>query len=184
MYTLPYMDSKPPKFVRWAVLIGIVVVLNLFFFVARSFVIPEPQYNDYCPANVTPALNADACKKQDGVWVDTVDTSSGAPAAKPLAPTGYCDLFQKCQPVYEAAHKQFQIYAFAFMVGVGILSLIVGVLPLGSSIVSSGLSYGGVLAFVVAAVQYWGEADNLIRLAISTIALIALLYIGIRRFRD
>jgi hypothetical protein len=177
------MDQKPPKFVRWAVLIGIVIVLNLFFFVARSFVIPEPQYDAFCPTRTAPAATEQACVAQDGVWVETPSDKSVTAVVKPNT-EGYCDLYQKCQPLYDAARKQFEMYAFAFMLSVGVLSLIVGVLPIGSSIVSSGLSYGGVLSFVIASAQYWGEAENLTRLGISTIALIALLYIGIRRFRD
>ena len=66
----------------------------------------------------------------------------------------------------------------------GILSIIVGVLPLGSSIVSTGLSYGGVLAFVIAAAQYWHDAATWLQLLISVIALGALIYVGIKRFKD
>ena len=76
------------------------------------------------------------------------------------------------------------MYSFVVAVGLGILSIIAGVIPMGSSIVSSGLSYGGVLALIIAATNYWGEAGNLLKLAISGIALLALLYIGARRFRD
>jgi len=32
------------KFVRWAVVLGIIVVLNIFFVVVRSLVLPEPQF--------------------------------------------------------------------------------------------------------------------------------------------
>ena len=60
----------------------------------------------------------------------------------------------------------------------------IGVLPLGSSIVSAGLSYGGVVTLVVASMQYWGEASDYVRLAIATVALLILLFLGWRRFRD
>lgn len=180
MQTTP---SSSPKFVRFAVMLGIVIALNLFFFVGRTLVLPEPQYQDYCPTTVQPAATEAACKTQDGVWVATPD-ASGGPATKPMAPGGYCDLYQKCQPIYDAAHKQWAMYSFVIMVGLGILSIIGGVLPIGSSIVSSGLSYGGVLAFIIAATGYWGEAGNLLKLGISALALAALIYIGIRRFKD
>jgi hypothetical protein len=99
-------------------------------------------------------------------------------------PAGYCDLFQKCQPLFDEAHKQYAMYSFVVMIGLGILSIIVGVLPIGSSIVSTGLSYGGVLALLVASVGYWGEAGNLLKLGMSFIALVALIYIGVKRFKD
>jgi hypothetical protein len=184
------MEQTPqhPKFVRWAVLIGIVIALNLFFWVGRSLIIPEPKYEDYCPTHLEQIFNEEACVAADGVWMSTAPTPRQETGpSKPLPPQavdGYCDFYQKCQPVYDEEHKQYLMYGFSIMVGLGVLSLIVGVLPIGSSIVSSGLSYGGVLALIIAAIQYWGEAENLLRLAISVIALVALLYIGIRRFRD
>ncbi len=172
-----------PKFVRWAVMLGIVIALNLFFFAARALVLPEPDFEDYCPTRVQPASTEEACTAQEGVWVLTPDNTQATAAVKP-SPEGYCDLYQKCQPLYDDAQKDYQMYAFAIMLGLGILSIIVGVLPIGSSIVSTGLSYGGVLALIVAAIGYWDQAGNLLRLLMSVIALGALLYIGIKRFKD
>lgn len=177
------MAQGAPKFVRWAVMLGIVIALNLFFVVARALVIPEPQYDDYCPTRLQPAVTQSACEAQDGVWVETPTDPSVTAVVKPN-PEGYCDLYQKCQPVYDEARKQYEMYAFITMMALGILSLIAGVIPMGSSIVSSGLSYGGVLALIIAAGSYWNEAGNLLKLGMSVVALIALIYIGIKRFRD
>lgn len=174
------MKQTNPKFVRWAVMLGIVIALNLFFFAARALVLPEPQFEDYCPNRPQPALTEEACVNEEGTWVLTPIDSA---AAQPV-PGGYCDYYQKCQPLYDDARKQYQMYAFVVMTGFGILSLVLGVIPMGSSIVSTGLSYGGVLALIVAAAGYWDDAGNLLRLLMSVIALGALIYIGIRRFRD
>ncbi len=172
--------QKHPKFVRWAVMLGIVIALNIFFFVARSLVLPEPLFENYCPTRAVQPMTEEACMKQDGVWVGTPEAQLDVKTA----PAGYCDLFQKCQPLYDEAHKQFAMYSFVVMIGLGILSIIIGVLPIGSSIVSTGLSYGGVLALLVASIGYWGEAGNLLKLGMSFVALVALIYIGIRRFKD
>ncbi len=168
-----------PKFVRWALLIGIVIALNLFFVAARSLVIAEPQYDDFCPTGAY--VDEEMCIAQGGMWVQ--DTQREGLLNK----AGYCELgelYQKCQPVYEDARADYEMYAFVLMVGLGVLSLIAGVIPMGSSIVSSGLSYGGVLALLIAAGGYWGEAGNLVKLGMSLVALIALIYVGIKRFRD
>lgn len=178
-----FMKATNPRFVRWALMLGIVVALNLFFLVGRALIIPEPMYDDYCPTRLQPAATEPACVAQDGVWVATPDDSSVTAVVKPN-PAGYCDLYQKCQPLYDDAQKTWAMYSFTLMVGAGALALIIGVLPLGSSIVSTGLSYGGVVALIIAATSYWGEAGNLLKLAISATALVALLYIGIRRFKD
>lgn len=178
------IQSRPPKFVRWAVLLGIVVVLNLFFFVGRSLVLAEPQYDEFCPMRTTQPVTEAECVKQDGQWVGQTGQVAPDKGTKPVVPDGYCDLNFTCQPQFEIAHKQWAMYSFVIMVGLGVLSLIVGVIPLGSSIVSSGLSYGGVLAFIIASGSYWGEAGNLLKLGISALALVALIYIGIKRFKD
>lgn len=177
------MATTHPKFVRWAVMLGIVIALNLFFFAARALVIPEPDYEAYCPTRLQPAATEDACVDQGGVWVATPNDASVTAVVKPN-PVGYCDLYQTCQPLYEDARQSYEMYAFVVMVGLGILSIVAGVIPMGSSIVSTGLSYGGVLTLVIAAGGYWDEAGNLLRLGMSVVALGALLYIGIRRFRD
>jgi len=57
-------------------------------------------------------------------------------------------------------------------------------MPIGSSIVSSGLSYGGVLALLIASMQYWSDAGSLLRLGISAVALLILIYVGMRSFKD
>ncbi len=180
-----------PKFVRWALLIGIVIALNLFFVAVQSMIVAEPQYEDYCPTTVQQALTPEVCSAQNGVWVETPNdpnvsgvTDAMRKSEKIYQPNGYCDYYQKCQPIYDAAREEHQMLAFALMVGFGVLALIVGVIPMGSSIVSSGLSYGGVLALIIAAGGYWNEAGQLLRLAISLVALGALLYLGIKRFKD
>lgn len=180
-------NTSRPKFVRFAVLLGIVIALNLFFFAIRTLVVAEPRYEEYCPVTrMTPPNSEDSCIAAGALWVSAPESAQVPAVTKPTQ-EGWCDmspLFNECQPLYEAAVKDFQLVAFSIMVGLGILSLIAGVLPIGSSIVSSGLSYGGVLSLIVAAVGYWSEAGDLLRLLISALALGALLYIGVRRFKD
>ena len=151
------LNTRGPKFVRWAVMIGIVIVLNLFFMVMRELAFPQPQYSDFCPTMPIPT--------EPGLATPQSDTTA-------------------CSAAYQKADDQYQLDGFVMLVGLGVLAIIIGVLPLGSSIVSTGLSYGGVLSFVVASAQYWNDAGSWLRLAISTIALIALIYIGFKRFRD
>jgi hypothetical protein len=178
----PQTVSQQPKFVRWALLLGIVIILNVFFNVVLALAYPAPVYEDYCPQqNVTPT-DAATCDAQGGIWTEYPP----APATDASSPkfSGYCDLYAKCQVPFKAAQDQHALYAFVLMVGLGIVALVAGFMPLGSSIVSSGLSYGGVLALIIGSAEYWGTAGNWIRLLISTAGLVALLFIGWRRFRD
>ncbi len=176
--------TQHPKFVRWALLVGIVVILNIFFSVVLALLYPAPKYEAYCPmqVSVNPTTPSE-CDAQGGIW----NAYSPAPVPTDVAapkPTGYCDMYAKCQKPYQAASDQHALYAFVVMVVLGVLALLLGLVPIGSSIVSSGLSYGGVVSLVIGSTEYWGSAGNWIRLAIATVGLAALLYIGWKRFKD
>ncbi len=174
---------RHPKFVRWALLVGIVVILNVFFSVIISLSYPEPVYEEFCPqVNIVPT-NAATCDAQGGAWNEYSPKLAPVDLSAPER-TGYCDMYAKCQKPYQTAMDERALRAFVLMVALGIVALIAGVMPIGSSIVSSGLSYGGVLALVIGSAEYWGTAGNWIRLAIASVGLIALLYIGWKRFRD
>lgn len=175
--------ARHPVFVRFALLLGIAVILNIFFFVLVALVLPAPQNSAFCPSQNRPQpQNAASCDAQGGLWTET--GSQPAVSGAPLQPSGYCDLYATCEQPYQQAVNAQALYAFAFITGLGILALVVGLLPLGSSMISSGLSYGGVLALVIGSASYWGTAGNWIRLAIAAAGLAALLYIGWKRFRD
>ena len=164
-------------------MLGIVIILNVFFNVIISLAYPAPEYDNYCP-NVQPMVTPSdqiSCDAQGGIWNPIPADQQGAVKA---TPSGFCDMYAKCQKPFQASMDQHALYAFVLMIGLGVIALIIGLIPTGSSIVSSGLSYGGVLSFIIASIQYWGSAGNWIRLAISAAGLIALLYIGWRRFRD
>ncbi len=176
--------APQPKFVRWALMLGIVVILNIFFTVVLALAYPIPVYNDYCPQVTIAPTDAVTCDAQGGVWSAYAPVPTPRAGMPPPESTGYCDMYAKCQKPFQAANDQHALYAFITMVSLGLVALLAGFMPIGSSIVSSGLSYGGVLALVIGSAEYWGSAGNWIRLAIATFGLVALLYIGWRRFRD
>ena len=106
--------TSQPKFVRWALMLGIVIILNVFFTVIVALAYPEPDYNNYCPVQpaVTP-VDATTCDAQGGIWNATaVPASTAAGVVKPATPVGYCDMYAKCQKPYQAAVDQHALYAF------------------------------------------------------------------------
>lgn len=158
-------------------MLGIVVILNVLFAVVVSLAVPAPQIADYCPAQpATAPADAASCDAAGGVWTENPPT--------PGQPAGYCDMYANCQTPFMAAIDKQALYSFALLTGLGILALLAGFIPLVSSIVSSGFSYGGVVALVIAAAAYWGTAGDWVRLAIAAVALLALVTIGWRRFKD
>jgi hypothetical protein len=176
-----YPMEQQPKFVRWALLAGIVIILNVFFSVVVALAYPQPDYEAFCPHSSISPTDAKTCDAEGGQWTQYAPVPEQVSGPKV---SGYCDMYAKCQKPYEAAREQHSLYAFVIMVALGIVALLVGFIPLGSSILSSGLSYGGVLALIIGSAQYWGDAGNWIRLAISTVGLLALLFIAYRKFRD
>jgi hypothetical protein len=183
-------NTKHPKFVRWALMLGIVIILNIFFTVLVSLALPTPDISAYCPAATSGApapTDAADCSAANGVWTETAPQPQpfeGNPVLGTPTPSGYCDLYANCQPLYLKAASQQSMYAFVFMIVLAVLALLAGFFPIGSSIVSTGLSYGGVLALIIGSAEYWGNAGQWVRFAIALVGLIALLYIGWKRFQD
>ncbi len=181
--TVPSSKKTSPRFVRWALLIAIVIVLNIFFFVFQQTVFPSPKYDSYCPQPTQKALDAKTCSAQNGVW--TTYSPVPVPTQTVKSPVaGYCNYYAVCQPAYNQARSTQHLYAFALLMVLGVIAVVIGFLPIGSSIVSSGLSYGGVLALIIASLQYWSDAGSLLRLGISAVALALLIYVGMRTFKD
>ncbi len=177
--------KKHPRFVRFALLAGIAIILNVFFFVVVQMIIPTPDYDSYCPQPVAQATTKISCASQNGIWNQYPQTRYGTPKVSPIeGVSGYCDYQTKCLPLYKTAINNQHLYAFVLMTVFGIIALVVGVVPIGASIVSSGLSYGGVIALIIGSIQYWGSAPSLLKLIISGIALCVLIYLGMRRFKD
>lgn len=164
---------------RGGVIAAIVIVLNIFFVVLRTMVFTTPDYDTICPAPTALPQTEDSCAAASGIWNDTSSMNTDKTAS-----TGYCDLSQKCQAPYQKAIDDYQLRSFSLMVVLGIVALIIGMLPLGSTVVSLGLTYGGVLSFVIASILYWSDAASVVRLFISLVALGALIYLGLKKFRD
>ncbi len=176
--------ARPPRVLHWALALGIAIVLNVCFFSIGAIALPVPQYSAYCPVQGGAVPQSPkACDAAGGTWI--INPAGPAPAsARANAPAGYCDLYTKCQQPYQNAVNRRALEAFALMATLGITAVITGLFPLGSSAISSGLSYGGALALVIGSLSYWGTAGNWIRLLIAMAGLAALLLVGWKRFRD
>ena len=50
-------------------------------------------------------------------------------------------------------------------------------------VVSLGLSLAGILSLIIGSMRYWSAMDDYLRVVILGLALAALIYIGIKKFR-
>lgn len=173
---------------KWSLIVGIVIVLNLFFNYALSLVYERPLYENFCPQTqiVTIPNNQNECIAQGGQWTennfrDFTDkyNQSGIPA-----PVGYCDLQFTCRKGFETETKTYDRNVFVVLVILGALSVLAGNFFKGNAVVSGGLALAGVLSFIIASIRYWSSADNLIRVIILAIALSLLFWIAVKKFND
>lgn len=165
--------------IKWALSAGIVIVLNLFFAVAIQTVYPEPKYENFCPQPQVNRVYEDeaSCLADGGQWNQNIPLAKGDAA-------GYCNVQFTCSQDFEDSRKTYAQNVFVALVVLGALAIGIGFALRISPAVSAGLSYGGVLSFIIASVRYWGEAGDLIRLAIVALALVALIVIGVKKFKE
>ena len=178
-------NFKGKGVIKWALSIGIIIVLNLFFSVAIETAYPQPQYDNFCTqAQVTPVYEDEtSCVEAGGQWNPPYKTSADRPVSVD-EPQGYCNVYFTCNQEYQDAQEGYARNVFVILIVLGALSIAAGFALRVSPAVSAGLSYGGVLSFIIAAIRYWGEAGDLVRLAIVAAALVALIAIGVKKFKE
>jgi len=173
---------KGKNVLKWALTVGIIVILNLFFAVAIQTVYPEPKYENFCEARQVNEVYEDetSCVASGGQWNEF---AKPLPEEKPQR-EGYCNLDFTCSMEYQDAREGYAQNVFVTLVVLGALSILAGYFVRMSPAVSAGLSYGGVLTFIIASIRYWETAGDIVRLSIVGLALIALIAIGVKKFKE
>ena len=179
------METKP-KVLKWALIIGIVIVLNLFFNYAISLFYKAPDYNSYFPQQqvIEPITTKEACLAVGGQWNENGAYQNVAPAPAPkTVPVmqGFCNQDFTKQQQFNEIQKAYERNVFLMLVVLGVISFIVGAF-LVNEILTLGLSWGGALSFLIASVRYWSTADNLIKVLILAIALAVLIWLAVKKF--
>ncbi|MDR3519456.1 MAG: hypothetical protein P4L63_01025 [Candidatus Pacebacteria bacterium] len=177
--------EKQSRALKWSLIIGIVIVLNLFFNYALSLAYKSPVFENFCPTvQVNPTVdNQNSCVAQGGQW--NGNNTVPAPQIKgEIVPTGYCNLQFTCQNNYDAAQKAYDRNVFITLVILGALCVAVGTLLKSNLVIGIALSLAGVLSFIIASMRYWGSADDLIKVIILAIALAILFWVAVKKFKN
>ena len=177
--------NNQPKVLKWSLIIGIVIVLNLFFNYALSLVYREPDYNAFCPntAQVVESINnKEQCVAVGGQWNENY-YSQPIPVEK-TSIKGYCDQQFTCRNDFEAARKVYERNVFITLVLLGAICVVIGNFFKGNMVISTAFAFAGVLSFIIASMRYWSSADNLIKVIILAIALAILIWLALKRFKD
>jgi hypothetical protein len=178
------------KVLKWSLVIGIVIVINLFFNYALSLAYKSPKFEVFCPAAQVNKVvdNQNACVMAGGQWneniYNAVNTTPTSEIKGVTTPLGYCNLQFTCQNNYQAAQKIYDRNVFITLVILGALCVAIGTLLKINGVISIALSLAGVLSFVVASMRYWTSADDLIKVIILAIALAILIWVAIKKFKN
>ena len=113
------------SFAKWALVIALVIVLNLFFNYALSLVYKEPAYENFCPnAQVVQSpTNQNECVSGGGQWVENpymVKLPQEAVTVPVVKQTGYCNTNFTCDKNFQEAEK---IYSKNIFIALVILAL-------------------------------------------------------------
>lgn len=176
------------KVISWALVVGIVVVLNLFFSVGIALVYDAPDYNDYCGSKeqvVERPTTAEQCVAVGGQWFKGNEVVDGRSIAEPIAKNeSYCDEYFTCRQDFDNAREMYERNVFIILLGLGVLSIIAGIGTKSFVAVSNGLTFGGIFSFIIAAIRYWDSADDFVKFGMLGIALAALIWIGIKKIKN
>jgi len=187
-YNVIMEPKKYSSVVKWSLIIGIVIVINLFLNYAISLVYSSPDYNNYCKQEqvIEPVDNKETCVDKGGQWNGNdlgrmISSPDGVTVPKSL---GYCDLQFTCRNDYEAASKIYNRNIFIALVVLGVILVALSFALAFNTILSVSFSMGGILSIIIASMRYWSDADNLVRVLILFFALVALIYFAVRKFKN
>jgi hypothetical protein len=172
---------KENKILKWALILSIVIVANLFFNYALSLVLNSPEYKTYCPFEKTSQVieNKQQCEEANGIWNPGQQVYE-----KTVTPIGYCDLTSKCDNAFQEAQKAYEQKVFIALVVIGVLILVASFFIKSSTVLVSAFALTAVVDFIVASIRYWQYSDKILKVSILFIALVTLIYLAIKKFRD
>ncbi len=172
--------NHPSRFVKWSLIVGIVIVINMFFNYAISLVYKAPEY----PVNNSPVIDSlytkESCLEIGGQWTEnSPEVKSADPEGKYYK--GSCDPEYTKRMGYEKGYKFYERTVFIILIALGALILILGTI-LKQEVLAISLSWGGVLSLIIASMRYWSDANNGLKVGILAIALFTLMYLAVKRF--
>ncbi len=185
----PNSKQKTMRMIKWALILGIVIVLNLFFNYAVSLIYKTPTYESFCPTEKYNKTYTDKnmCVADGGMWTENTvpaPTKYAKPVQTQPEVSGYCNPTYTCANAYNDAQKVYNKNIFILLIVFGILSIVLGVYLSAISVVSLGLSFGGILSLIIGSIRYWSDMQDWLRVAVLGAALVALIWLGIKKFKE
>jgi len=172
---------------KWILVVGIAIVANLFLNYALDAFYPRPQMEAFCPQKQvnTPPTAEKECVAVGGQWNSDPYRYVGAPNPIPAdAPKGYCNENFTCQKGFDGASKVYDRNVFIVLVVAGTAFLVGSLFAAGVEAVALGFSLAGILSLIIGTMRYWSNMDERLRVVVLGFALAALVWVGIKKFKD
>ena len=171
------------------------IVTNLFLNYALDVFYKAPKHEVFCPEpQVREAiLTQEACLAKGGQWNESTypkELYQGETVPAQPAPTtavevkGYCNEQYTCGKNFEEANKVYNRNVFIFLVVAGTALLIGSIFAAAIEAVALGFSLAGILSLVIGTIRYWSDMDERLRVVVLGIALVAVVWIGIKKFNN
>ncbi len=148
------------KVLKWSLIIGIVIVLNMFFNYTLSLIYKNPDYNAFCSSMPT-----------------EVPVGGNLATANP-------QYYPICQNNFQNAENVYDRNVFIALIVLGALCVAIANFFTGNTVISLALAWAGVLSFIIASMRYWGSANDLIKVLILAIALAILFWVAFKKFKN
>ncbi len=178
-------SSKQNKFVHVALVVGLVIVINLFINYALSFIYQEPVYDVYLTRTqvIESYDTKEACLTVGGQWTENMQYKTEPVLFDEDVQKGYCDPNYTKSMDYEKATKTYDLKVFITLMVLGILMMIFGI-TYSHVVLSPAFTWAGVLSYIVASMRYWSSATSGVRVIILGLALAALIWVALKKFGD
>lgn len=179
--------SKRHPLFKWILIVGIAIVANLFLNYALDAFYQKPLFETFCPSKQVnvPITTEKTCIDVGGQW--NSDPYRYVEAMKPIpadAPKGSCNEYFTCQKGFDTADKLYQRNVFIVLVVAGTAFLVGGLFATAIEAVALGFSLAGILSLIIGTMRYWSSMDERLRVAVLGLALAALVWVGIKKFKN
>lgn len=185
---------KNINYKKLILILGIIIVLNLFFNYGIYTFYKNPKYEDFCKQEIFSKQysNKEECEKIGGLWADNQayykpvpdGRSVPVPASEIAEPKGWCNSYYICEKEYRSVLEVYNRNVFIILIIAGVISIVVGFMVGQSEAVSLGLSFGGLISLIIGTIRYWSNMDDYLRFVILGISLAILIWLGLKRFRN
>ena len=178
---------------KLVLILGIVVVSNMFFNFGIDTFYDAPEFDDFCVKEMASETysSKETCESAGGLWNEDVRLKTIREEGTPVPVVidevkreGWCDVYSECGEAYESARDFYNRNVFVILVILGMASIVGGFLIKQSYPVSLGFSFAGIVSLIIGSARYWSAMDDYLRFIILGLALVVLVWLGMKKFKD